>query len=152
MDILITCFLTGVSFACLDRDGQTAEATFPQRNVLGNSSTSHSTKRFSWKWFVAVRSECLGMHLFSIACKYPLLTVVLSLHSLKSFANPFSYSSHTKGQVLLLTKRSSFPIRSESPPIYLSHYTKRQRPWFWFSTNEIPPPPPRDQPILSQMQ
>jgi hypothetical protein len=137
MDILITCFLTGVSHPCLERHGQKAKGTFPLSNVLGLSQTSNSTKRFSWKWlcrhtFWRSRNASSLNHVQNILCsQLPEFTFI------KTFADIFSFCTHTKGQALLLTKKSSFLLHSERPPmIYLFHYTKRQRLWFWFSTNE----------------
>lgn len=73
----------------------------------------------------------------------------LSLHSLKTFANLFSYSSHTKGQPLLLTRKSSFQIHSYIHR-YISFTTRIANGFgFGFPRTKVSP---SDQAILSQRQ
>ena len=126
----------------LERDGQRAKVTFAAYVMFWVFHQQViARKRFSWK-----RLFC---HSFWTSRNASIVTHVqistvhsrLSLHSLKTSANLFSYSSQTKDHALLLTRKSSFPIHSECPPIYLFHFMKRQCLWFWFSTNESVPPP-----------
>ena len=125
------------------------KVTFPQRNVLGHSSTCHSTKRFSWKWLC--RHSFWTFRNASLLNRVQISTVQsrLSLHSLKTFSNQFSNSSHTKVQVFLLTKVFIFNPFPHLTDKFLSLH-EASTALLLVYTNEIPPS--SYQPILSQMQ
>lgn len=150
MDILITCFSTGVSLPCLDRDGQRAK-NYPSHNVMFWVFRQKVIARrdFLGSSCVAIHSERPGMHLFSVTRKYPLFTVAWVYIHQNLFLNLFSYNRHTKGQALLLTKSLNLQF---IPNVhrFVSFTTRSVNSFgFGFPRTRVSP---SDQPILSQMQ